>query len=68
MMKQMILAAKVACVTVALVMPGAGCSNSSGSLGKGKLSILNVVSVEGEGISWDNRVPPPPPPAAAHDE
>lgn len=65
-MKPMILAAKVACVTVALVMPGAGCSNSSGGLGKAKLNILNVVSVEGEGISWDNRVPPPP--APAHDE
>ena len=34
---------------------GAGCANSSGSLGKAKLSVLNVVSVEGEGITWNNR-------------
>jgi hypothetical protein len=56
----MILRAKATCMVVMLVAHAAGCSNSSGTLGKGKLDILNVVSLEGEGISWDNRVPPQP--------
>jgi hypothetical protein len=44
------------CVSAALLSVG-GCRNSSGTLGKARLSVLNLVSVEGEGIAWDNRVP-----------
>jgi hypothetical protein len=41
----------------AMVFVATGCENSSGSLGKAKVSLLNVVSLDGEGITWDNRVP-----------
>jgi hypothetical protein len=46
-------------VLLMLLASAVGCRNSSGTLGKAKLSVLNVVSLEGEGISWDNRVPGP---------
>lgn len=46
-------------VSLFLLMVAGGCRNSSGTLGKAKLSVLNVVSLEGEGITWDNRVPAP---------
>jgi hypothetical protein len=67
-MNRIILLAKATCVAVVLVAAATGCSNSSGSLGKGKLSILNVLSVEGEGIAWDNRVSPQPAPGMPKDE
>jgi hypothetical protein len=66
-MKRMISVAKATCVMVVLVANVTGCSNSSGSLGKGKLSILNVLSLEGEGITWDNRVPSRPEPGTPRD-
>jgi hypothetical protein len=44
---------------VATLFVATGCENSSGSLGKAKVSVLNVVSLEGEGITWDNRAPTP---------
>jgi hypothetical protein len=43
----------------AALLASTGCRNSSGSLGKATLTILNVLSLEGEGITWDNRVPSP---------
>ena len=55
----MLLVIRIVPVAAVMLVAGvaAGCANSSGSLGKAKLSVLNVVSVEGEGITWDNRVP-----------
>ena len=55
----MVWAKRVVFVSAVMVVMGvaAGCTNSSGSLGKAKFSVLNVVSVEGEGITWDNRAP-----------
>jgi hypothetical protein len=58
-MKRRSILTKTVLLTAALLGTTTGCSNSSGSLGKGRLSILNVVSLEGEGITWDNRVPAP---------
>jgi hypothetical protein len=57
---------RMLCIAAALLAAG-GCRNSSGTLGKARLSVLNLVAIEGEGIAWDNRVPPPVA-AAAGDE
>jgi hypothetical protein len=42
----------------ALLLAGCGCRpGTSGTVGKHKIGVGNLIVVEGEGFSWDNRVP-----------